>query len=225
MLRAEARLQDLLSHLYILVPVLDDDKHYWVGTSEIDKLLEKGKDWLPDHPERELISRRYLKHQRYLTREALARLSEEDDPDPELTSAEHADEEKSLEDKISLNEQRIGTVVSVLRESGARSVEDLGCGEGKLLRTLLESRSASGFDFDRILGMDVSHRSLAWTIHEDVLQTQQLGSRRCFAGSGTQATLKGRRGSQVPQSAARGTDAAEGGRLRSLVCVFMNSSG
>lgn len=159
-LRGEVRLQDLLGHLYVLVPVLDNNKHYWVGKGEVEKLLEKGKDWLADHPERELISRRYLKHQRHLTREVLARLTEEDDPDPDSTTFQHANEERALEDTISLNEQRMGTVVSVLKEAGARTVVDLGCGEGKLLRALLESRSAAGWDFDRLLGMDVSHRSL-----------------------------------------------------------------
>ena len=34
-LYAECRLQDLLSHLYVLIPVLDDDKHYWVGGDEV----------------------------------------------------------------------------------------------------------------------------------------------------------------------------------------------
>ncbi len=159
-IRGEVRLQDLLRHLYVLVPVLDNDKHYWVGKGEVAKLMEKGRDWLADHPERELISRRYLKHQRHLTSEALARLAEEDDPDPDSTMVEHGKEERVLEDTISLNEQRIGTVVSVLKEAGVRTVVDLGCGEGKLLRALLESRSAAGWDFDRLLGMDVSLRSL-----------------------------------------------------------------
>src|SRR5688572_1451981 len=87
-LRCEARVQDLLTHLYVLVPVLDDDKHYWVGKGEVEKLLEKGKTWLGEHPERELITRRYLKHQRHLSREVLARLAEEDQPDPDGTAAE-----------------------------------------------------------------------------------------------------------------------------------------
>jgi 3' terminal RNA ribose 2'-O-methyltransferase Hen1 len=63
-LRAACRLSDLLSHLYVLIPVLDDDKHYWVGDDEVDKLLRRGQGWLAAHPQRELITRRYLKHQR-----------------------------------------------------------------------------------------------------------------------------------------------------------------
>ena len=77
-LSGEVRLQDLLSHLYVLVPVLDDDKHYWVGDEEVDKLLTRGGEWLADHPEREVIAERYLKHQRRLSDEALSRLLEEE---------------------------------------------------------------------------------------------------------------------------------------------------
>jgi hypothetical protein len=60
------RLSDLLTHLYVLVPVLDDSKHYWVGDEEVDKLLKHGAGWLERHPERELITRRYVRHQRSL---------------------------------------------------------------------------------------------------------------------------------------------------------------
>ncbi len=46
----------------MLIPVLDDEKHYWVGDDEVEKLLRRGGDWLPDHPAKEQIARRYLKH-------------------------------------------------------------------------------------------------------------------------------------------------------------------
>ena len=55
-----AQLSRLLNHLYVLIPVLDDAKHYWVGEDEIDKLLKRGEGWLEQHPARELIVRRYL---------------------------------------------------------------------------------------------------------------------------------------------------------------------
>jgi 3' terminal RNA ribose 2'-O-methyltransferase Hen1 len=59
-LRGTMRLADALSHLYVLIPVLDADKHYWVGDDEVDKLIEKGGAWLTAHPERELIALRYV---------------------------------------------------------------------------------------------------------------------------------------------------------------------
>ena len=156
-LRGTTRLKDLLSHLYVLVPVLDDEKHYWVGDDEVDKLLRRGEGWLPGHPERDEIVKRYLKHRRGLARVALARLLEVDEevPETEVQSSVRSDEEAVLEDKISLSEQRMGTVLSVLKAAGARRVVDLGCGEGQLLRALLGDH-----DFERIVGLDASLRSL-----------------------------------------------------------------
>ena len=57
-LAATLPLHQILSHLYVLVPVLDNDKHYWVGDDEVDKLLRHGEGWLATHPEREVITRR-----------------------------------------------------------------------------------------------------------------------------------------------------------------------
>ena len=148
-------LQTLLQHLYVLIPVLDNDKHYWVGDDEVEKLLVRGRDWLPDHPEKDLIARRYLKHQHRLTRDALAQLSIDDDLDPDASEHEHDAEEVDIERPLSLNRQRIGSVVSALKGSGAVQVLDLGCGEGRLLRELLEEKQ-----FARIVGVDVSMRSL-----------------------------------------------------------------
>ncbi len=149
-------LAELLTHLYVLVPVFDNRKHYWVGDDEMEKLLAKGEGWLAGHPEKEEITRRYLKHQPSLFRLALARLVQEEEPD-EADEDERPKEkaEEGLEKPISLNEQRLGAVVACLRASGARRVLDLGCGAGSLLRELLRDRQ-----FEEIVGLDVSIRSL-----------------------------------------------------------------
>jgi 3' terminal RNA ribose 2'-O-methyltransferase Hen1 len=154
-LSATCRLQDLLTQLYVLLPVLDNDKHYWVGDDELEKLLSRGEAWLSSHPEREQIVSRYLKRQRPLVREALARLVADEEPDLDAAESTTAQQEAAIEEKISLNDQRLGAVVAVLKEVGARRVIDLGCGEGKLLQALLRERS-----FERIVGVDVSHRAL-----------------------------------------------------------------
>ncbi|WP_293127085.1 3' terminal RNA ribose 2'-O-methyltransferase Hen1 [Microcoleus sp. bin38.metabat.b11b12b14.051] len=156
------RLADLLSHLYVLIPVLDDDKHYWVGDDEIDKLLRHGEGWLNSHPAREQIANRYLKRQRRLTRLAVAQLAEEDNLDPDDIAVVRASEEEVLEQRISLNEQRLEAVMEVLKASGAQRVVDLGCGEGKLLRLLLaESALAKPSQrIAQITGVDVSYRAL-----------------------------------------------------------------
>lgn len=148
------RLADLLTHLYVLLPVLDADKHYWFGEDELNKLLRRGEGWLAAHPERELITRRYLMRPR-LVRAALARLTAEELPNADEAAERFEAEEAAVERPISLHEQRIGAVVATLRQAGARSVLDLGCGEGKLLQALLRDKQ-----FERILGVDVSWRTL-----------------------------------------------------------------
>ncbi|SPE60198.1 Double-stranded RNA 3'-methylase [Verrucomicrobia bacterium] len=154
-LEASLRLHQLLTHLYVLIPVLDNDKHYWVGDDEVAKLLRHGEGWLSTHPERDTIAARYLKHRRSLINDALAQLVDAEDPSIEETQDCHAQEEAQVEERFSLNEQRLGSVLAALKSSGSRRVLDLGCGEGKLLQVLLKERQ-----FEEIVGMDVSYRAL-----------------------------------------------------------------
>lgn len=170
-LTGQTRLQDLLTHIYVLVPVLDNEKHYWVGDDEVEKLLRHGSGWLSSHPERDEITRRYLKYRRDLARDALARLNEEESPEVDAKETIHDDEEEAVERKLNLNEQRLNTVLAALKSSNAKRVLDLGCGEGKLLRALLADRS-----FEEIAGVDVSHRALQ--IAEERLRLERLPDRQ-----------------------------------------------
>jgi 3' terminal RNA ribose 2'-O-methyltransferase Hen1 len=154
-LTGELLVKDLLSHLYVLLPVLDDDKHYWVGDDEVEKLLRKAESWLGGHPGRELIVQRYLRRRRALTSAALAQLTEEDEPDPDQAERAHDQEEADVEERVSLATQRIGAVVAALRSSGASRVVDLGCGEGRLLRTLIGEPWVT-----ELVGVDASHTAL-----------------------------------------------------------------
>ena len=149
------RLSDLLSHLYVLIPVLDDYKHYWVSEDEIDKLLNRGKGWLEEHPERELVARRYLRHRRSLTAQALSQLVSEEDPDLDLRDAESAEHEEALERPVRLHERRLQAVVDKLKALGTARVLDLGCGEGRLVKMLLREKWV-----EQITGVDVSSRAL-----------------------------------------------------------------
>jgi 3' terminal RNA ribose 2'-O-methyltransferase Hen1 len=169
-LSGEVRLSELLGHLYVLVPVLDDQKHYWVGDDELEKLLRHGEGWLATHPARAAIVTRYLKHRRGLAREALERLTVDDQPDPEAVEAASNAEEAAVEAPLRLNEQRLSAVVERLLEYGARRVLDLGCGEGNLLRLLLAERQ-----FTEIVGMDTSHRALE--IAADRLRLERMSER------------------------------------------------
>ena len=174
-------LQNLLAHLYVLIPVLDADKHYWVGRDEIEKLLRRGEGWLQSHPEREAIVNRYLRGQRKLTREALARLTEEESIDPDEEQMKKEEQEQAIETPIRLNDLRLQQVLSELKSSGANRVLDLGCGEGKLLRVLLKDKQ-----FTEIVGMDVSYRTLesaSERLHMDTLPPKQKERLRLIQGS------------------------------------------
>ena len=155
-LSARTTLQQLLNHLYVLTPVLDGSKHYWVGDDEVEKLLRFGKDWLADHPEREFITRRYLRRAPSLARAAVARLDALDDSVAGTRGASTSvRNEESLERPLRLQERRIAAVIDALHRCGATSVVDVGCGEGDLIAALCRDEQ-----FARILGVDVSAREL-----------------------------------------------------------------
>ena len=145
------RVADLLTHLYVLIPALDDRKHYWIGDDEVEKLVARGKGWLETHPRRETIARRYLKHRGTLVDEALARLS-----DVNAEQTESRAPARDLGATAPLAEQRMAAVARALADSGARRVLDLGCGEGRLLESLMAAPR-----FSEIVGVDVSAGALA----------------------------------------------------------------
>lgn len=157
-LRHTLPLKMILRQLYILVPVCDNDKHYFVGGHEIEKLMEKGEGWLDTHPAKELITRRYLRHIAPLAKQAL-----------ELIMKDEAlpVEEKPAKDKIKLHDLRLLTVRDILQELNVATVADMGCGEGKLLRLLMEKPQ-----FKKILGMDVSYHALE--VAQDKLKLGRL---------------------------------------------------
>jgi 2-polyprenyl-3-methyl-5-hydroxy-6-metoxy-1,4-benzoquinol methylase len=210
------RLADALSQLYVLLPVLDGSKHYWISAEEVDKLLRAGEAWLPAHPDRELITRRYLGRRPTLVRSALARLAESDEVDeseldnaiaPEeaeaeeaggdaqapsaATGAETAAEVGEPERTASLALLRREAVLAALKDVGGKRVLDLGCGGGALLQALLHDRF-----FTEILGVDVSARALQYAARKLHLDRQpEMVARRLTLKQGsltyTDASLKG----------------------------------
>jgi len=143
------RLRDMLSHLHLLIPVFDRQKHYWVGKEEVGKLLRHGEGWLDSHPEKEFIASRYFNSRRSLVRMAMDRL------DNGESGAVEAGDEGAAPKRPSLNSRRLEAVLMALKESGARSVVDIGCGEGSLLKLLAGEKM-----FVKIAGMDVSRAAL-----------------------------------------------------------------
>ncbi|MFJ6539229.1 3' terminal RNA ribose 2'-O-methyltransferase Hen1 [Streptomyces sp. NPDC091385] len=213
-------LAEALRHLYVLLPVLDDAKHYWASADEVDKLLRAGEGWLPDHPEHKLITSRYLSRRWSLTRQAmerleLARLAEADDSEVEDIDNAVAQETPETEETGTADDTGTGTgagapaaeatrtaeapqsaealptaegtpagskplplavhrreaILAALHDSGAARVLDLGCGEGTLLRALLQDTR-----FTEIVGMDVSARALAIAARR--LKLDRMGERQ-----------------------------------------------
>ncbi|MFD6309702.1 3' terminal RNA ribose 2'-O-methyltransferase Hen1 [Streptomyces nigra] len=169
-------LAQALRHLYVLLPVLDDAKHYWVAPDEVDKLLRAGEGWLPDHPEQKLITSRYLSRRWSLTREALerlelVRLAESDDSEVEDIDNAVADETETEEKPAPLAVQRRDAILTALRAAGAARVLDLGCGQGQLVQALLKDPA-----FTEIVGLDVSVRAL--TIAGRRLKLDRMGERQ-----------------------------------------------
>ncbi len=189
-------LKELLTHLYVLIPVLDNEKHYFITKDEVAKLMQKGKGWIEQHPEREIIVSRYLINLKSLVRsafEVLQAAEEGIDTTEEGIAPKATEEQKSIdapemtnaaadtgttdtgslhntadgavgdgtvppqkEKKERLHDIRLKLVAEKLELSGAASVIDLGCGDGKLLRLLLKEKQ-----FTRIAGVDVSYAELA----------------------------------------------------------------
>jgi 3' terminal RNA ribose 2'-O-methyltransferase Hen1 len=166
-LRASKKLSDALSHFYVLLPVMDDEKHYYIGEDEVEKLLKRGAGWLENHPAQPFIVSRYLKRQKRLVFAALEKLAPESEAEAELDVQEEKIEAEATPKATPLHQIRIETVLQTLKESGAKRVLDLGCGEGRLLRELLKDKQ-----FEEILGLDASHRALE--IASDKLKLERM---------------------------------------------------
>ncbi|MFD7366866.1 3' terminal RNA ribose 2'-O-methyltransferase Hen1 [Nocardiopsis alba] len=201
-LTGTVRLSEALNHLYVLLPAMEGgNKHYWVDSTEIDKLLraggapvdgvegEEGAGWLAAHPERDWITRRYLARRERYVRTALSRLAESEDrsgePGNDAVPSDPAVEER----EPSLAERRVGAVMAVLDAERATSVIDLGCGGGRLLERLVGDRRLeriTGVDV-HVGGLEIAHRRLC---------------RGCEPGGG--------RGHRPLFAASHGSDGGEG---------------
>jgi 3' terminal RNA ribose 2'-O-methyltransferase Hen1 len=153
-IRGRVTISEMLRHLYILIPIFGGRKHYFVDRDEVEKLLRLGGEWLKSHPYREQITYLYLARFKKLTRLALDRIE-----DGEAGAIEDDGEYSGFASRFfrgePLSKVRLEFILQELRLSGARSVLDLGCGEGRLLLRL-----AHDDRFDRIVGLDISLTAL-----------------------------------------------------------------
>ncbi|MFF2588046.1 3' terminal RNA ribose 2'-O-methyltransferase Hen1 [Peribacillus butanolivorans] len=116
-LKGMKTLQDGLRHLFVLIPVIDNYKHYYIDEKEIEKLERYGDGWLKDHPMRDYIYRQSLRFKEVYS------IVENRKP-------EEKKEEK--ESKVRLNDLRYEKIVDTVSQMNPRSIVDFGSGEGKL---------------------------------------------------------------------------------------------
>lgn len=121
-------LKEVLSHLYLLLPILDGEKHYWLSKHEVDKLMEKGEGWLANHPEMKLITKRYLRNLKELTKIAFLQLAENQEDESlneELEQELQTEEQQNIRQaRFSLHQLRLTSVVEKLKELGVSSIAD-----------------------------------------------------------------------------------------------------
>lgn len=166
------KLSELLNHIYVLIPVFDKQKHYYISEDEIKKLLDHGEGWLADHPHREKITRRYFTARKSYARKALdILLADEAVVEEGDDASENADNSTEKEARTPLNTQRLEAVKNAVLASGASSVIDLGCGECRLTSLLLNEPQIT-----RVTACDVSVSALekaAQRLHLDRMQTHR----------------------------------------------------
>lgn len=135
-------LKDLLKHIYVLIPVFDRQKHYYMANDEVNKLLKHGEGWIKEHPYSEYIIRRYFENKkRYINK--FKKLFKDE--------VEIQEDEEAIEEKPTLNKKRLDTVVETIKEYKGERILDLGCGEGRLIKLLLKDN-----EIEKITGVDVA---------------------------------------------------------------------
>ncbi|MFG2869085.1 3' terminal RNA ribose 2'-O-methyltransferase Hen1 [Streptomyces sp. NPDC048338] len=184
-LEGELRLADALNQLYVLLPVLDDAKHYWVAPDEVDKLLRAGDGWLAEHPEQQLITSRYLARRRSLTLEAmerleLARLAESDGLEAEdLDNAVDADGTTDA-DATTDSDATTGDTAAVTGTDGT-SATDGTTATGKRPVSLAEQRrdailaALRAAEATRVLDLGCGQGQLVQALLKDVRFTDIVG--------------------------------------------------
>jgi len=174
-------IQTLLSHLYVLLPVFDNERHFYVSDSDVEILLKKGEGWLATHPEKDWIVRRYLKRIGGLTKIAFNHLVVEEEA---LDGSDEPSSGPVVTERVkrtTLHDQRLMAVTEQLVASRAKTVLDLGCGEGKLIKLLLQQPQ-----FEQIVGMDVAYRELVRAkdrLHVDRMPPKQQERLSLIQGS------------------------------------------
>lgn len=141
-LSIDATLQEILSHLYILLPVFDRQTHFWLDESQLQKFIRHCQGWLGRHPEKRLIINEYF------------------GPVSELKYRlmKHFGVIRPLADKSrtpTFNQMRRSAISDVIAASGAKTIIDLGCGDGSFVFSLHGQNR-----YEKLAGMDASAQNI-----------------------------------------------------------------
>ena len=120
-LRGTKTLHESLRQLFVLIPVLDNYKHYYIDEKEIEKLERYGEGWLENHPLRDFIYRKSLRFKELYS---------------QVESQKPAGEPEVQVKKARLNELRYEKIAETVSQLKPESVVDFGSGEGKLSERL-----------------------------------------------------------------------------------------
>lgn len=146
-------LQQMLRQLYILIPVLDNYKHYYINEDEIERLRRYGEGWLSTHPQHDLMIKRSLRfaplvkeyEQQVAKESSIDALSTEISTNSIQSNKEQAQSTEQQLERINTIETETETPVVRLNELRYRAIVeqvsllpqrkqviDFGAGEGKL---------------------------------------------------------------------------------------------
>ena len=141
-LKGKTNLKDLLSQLYILIPVFDRYLHFWIDEPQLQRFIRLTAGWLESHPEKRFILTEYF----WPAADFKSRVLERFNAIPGLSSNEKAQP---------LKIQRHEAIEATLAIHGAKTIIDLGCGEGSLIFYLLEQKK-----YAKIAGTDISAKNI-----------------------------------------------------------------
>jgi 3' terminal RNA ribose 2'-O-methyltransferase Hen1 len=122
-LRGQKTIREVLRHLLVLIPAIDNYTHYTELDTLVAELKNYGEGWLDQHPKKAFITARFLRNSRKLIKE--------------FDGAEEKKQgEAELEKRIFLGELRTNWFLDTVKRLGARSVVDAGCGSGRLAEAM-----------------------------------------------------------------------------------------
>ena len=117
-LKGSTTLQHGLRQLFVLIPVLDNYKHYYIDEKEIEKIERYGEGWLENHPLKSFILRQALRFKEVYSI---------------VQKTEESEESKEKTVKIRLNDLRYEKIIEMVKGiEPRRRIVDFGSGEGKL---------------------------------------------------------------------------------------------